>query len=164
MERKTEEEGERGKRILKPLNFIHPCSDIGSMYIDYAPPDFGVPDWFWGHLRPCDRFLLLKRILVVDLTSVDSEIINAIDRPDFSNARKTVKKLKQLHVIVSPVYIGAVRQNLAFIVFIVHPWYPLSLLLPILRAMHAVFFARYHFDGSFILCFWLRQPAGPGSN
>jgi len=72
------------------------------MYMEDAPSDFGIPSWFWGHLRPCDRFLLLKRLFVVDLAPLDAAVINGIDNPNFSDAKKIVKNLTQLQIVVSP--------------------------------------------------------------
>ena len=76
------------------------------MYADAAPFGFHIPAWFWERLRPCDRFLLMKRLFVVDLSSIDGAIINNVadNRPDFADARRIVNKLNQLHVVVGPVY------------------------------------------------------------
>ena len=73
------------------------------MFTESAPLDVGIPSWFWGHLRPCDRFLLLKRLFVVDLVPMDAAVINSIDSPDFSDAKKVIKNLSQLHIVISPV-------------------------------------------------------------
>jgi len=77
---------------------------LASMYADAAPFGFHIPAWFWERLRPCDRFLLMKRLFVVDLSSIDGAIINNVadNRPDFADARRIVNKLNQLHVVVGP--------------------------------------------------------------
>jgi len=69
---------------------------LTSMYADVAPFGFHIPAWFWDRLRPCDRFLLMKRLFVVDLSSIDGAVINNVAD------NRIVNKLKQLHVVVGP--------------------------------------------------------------
>lgn len=79
-------------------------SILTRMYMECGPSNLGIPSWYWRLLRPCDRFLLLKRLFVVDLwlPPTEAQVINGIERPDFADAKKLIRNLKQLHVVFIP--------------------------------------------------------------